>query len=203
MPNFQSSLECRGLLLQAIGRIKAREGPTKRASTGRPRITTNADDRKIICASRQDHRRTSSDNMTEISTTVTPLPSQSTISRRLRDAGLHGRRPVKKPLASPKNRELDLTGRMHLHWTLDQWREVIWSDESKFDLFGTDGISFVRRPVNKRFDPEYQIPSVKHGGVRLGMFFKSMYGATELYSHHYGSADIRRHFGEMHATFCP
>uniref|UniRef100_A0A7I5ECG5 Paired domain-containing protein n=1 Tax=Haemonchus contortus TaxID=6289 RepID=A0A7I5ECG5_HAECO len=155
----------RSTITKAIGRIKARGGPTKRASTGRPRITTPADDRKIVRASRQDPRRTSSDIMTEISTTVTPLPSQSTISRRLRDVGLHARRPEKKPLVSPKNRRARLGWACrHLHWTLDQWREVIWSDESKFVLFGTDGISFVRRPVNKRFDPKYQIPTVKHGG---------------------------------------
>uniref|UniRef100_A0A8R1IVS3 Uncharacterized protein n=1 Tax=Caenorhabditis japonica TaxID=281687 RepID=A0A8R1IVS3_CAEJA len=38
------------------------------------------------------------------------------------------------------------------------------SDESKFMLFGSDGISYVRRPVGTRFNPKYQTPFVKHDG---------------------------------------
>uniref|UniRef100_A0A8R1DFX3 Uncharacterized protein n=1 Tax=Caenorhabditis japonica TaxID=281687 RepID=A0A8R1DFX3_CAEJA len=38
------------------------------------------------------------------------------------------------------------------------------SDESKFMLFGSDGISYVRRPVGTRFNPKYQTPTVKHDG---------------------------------------
>jgi len=44
------------------------------------------------------------------------------------------------------------------------WSNVLFSDESKFELFGSDGIKYVRRPVDKRFDVRYQIPTVKHGG---------------------------------------
>ncbi|EFP10171.1 hypothetical protein CRE_24561 [Caenorhabditis remanei] len=54
--------------------------------------------------------------------------------------------------------------RAHKDWTIDQWKEVIWSDESKFMLFGSDGISYVRRPVGTRYDPKDQLPTVKHGG---------------------------------------
>jgi DDE superfamily endonuclease len=31
-------------------------------------------------------------------------------------------------------------------------------------LFGTDGIKYVRRPINERFNPKYHLPTVKHGG---------------------------------------
>ena len=41
---------------------------------------------------------------------------------------------------------------------------MLWSDESKFNLFGSDGIKYVRRPKGKRFEPKYQLPTVKHGG---------------------------------------
>lgn len=94
--------------------------------------------------------------------------SEWTVRRRLRAAGLHGRRPVKKPLISHKNRKARLEfARRHLHWTRHQWENILWSDESKFMLFGSDGATFVRRPVNTRYSQKYQIPTVKHGGGSL------------------------------------
>ena len=66
---------------------------------------------------------------------------------------------------SAKNRAARLKfAKRHLSWTNKEWEKVVWSDESKFLLFGTDGISFVRRPIGKRFHPRYQLPTVKHGG---------------------------------------
>jgi hypothetical protein len=44
------------------------------------------------------------------------------------------------------------------------WEQVVWSDESKFLMFGTDGIKLIRRPIGSRFDHKYQLPTVKHGG---------------------------------------
>ncbi|CAI2325601.1 unnamed protein product [Caenorhabditis sp. 36 PRJEB53466] len=45
-----------------------------------------------------------------------------------------------------------------------EWANHVFSDESKFNLFGTDGIKWIRRPVGCRFDPSYQLQTVKHGG---------------------------------------
>ena len=39
----------------------------------------------------------------------------------------------------------------------------MWSDESKFNLFGFDGIRYVRKPPKQRFSPRYQLLTVKHG----------------------------------------
>uniref|UniRef100_A0A914D0N1 Transposase n=1 Tax=Acrobeloides nanus TaxID=290746 RepID=A0A914D0N1_9BILA len=78
-------------------------------------------------------------------------------------AGLRGRRPAKKPWISKKNRSARLKfAKEHKDWTIDQWKRILWSDESKKNLFGSDGIRFVRRPAGKRFDPKYQKPTVKH-----------------------------------------
>lgn len=94
--------------------------------------------------------------------------SVSTTKRRLADAKLYGRRPAKKPLISKKNRMARLHfAKTHQHWTSKEWSKVLWSDESKFLLFGSDGIKYVRRPDGQRFNPRYQLPTVKHGGGSL------------------------------------
>ena len=78
--------------------------------------------------------------------------SSETVKRRLRADALFGRTPVKKLVISAKNKKARLAWvKEHLNWTPQQWSKVLWSDESKF-LMGTDGISFVRRPVGTRFD---------------------------------------------------
>ena len=41
---------------------------------------------------------------------------------------------------------------------------MIWSDESKFNLCGPDGRTYVRRPPNKELDPRYTRKTVKFGG---------------------------------------
>uniref|UniRef100_A0A8R1DH63 DDE_3 domain-containing protein n=1 Tax=Caenorhabditis japonica TaxID=281687 RepID=A0A8R1DH63_CAEJA len=33
-----------------------------------------------------------------------------------------------------------------------------------FNLFGIDGIQWIRRPIGSRYAPQYQCPTVKHGG---------------------------------------
>ena len=79
--------------------------------------------------------------------------------------GLHGRRPCRKPLVSRKNRLKRLQfARRHRNWDQLQWGRVLWSDESKFNLFSSDGVQYVRRPVGQRYDSRYQVPTVKHGG---------------------------------------
>ena len=91
--------------------------------------------------------------------------SRWTVARRLSEAGLHARIAAKKPFVSKKNIKARLDfAKTHVGWTEKDWKKVLWSDESKFNLINSDGIPYVRRPPNTRFDPKYTIGTVKHGG---------------------------------------
>jgi len=46
------------------------------------------------------------------------------------------------------------------NWSADQWESVMFSDESTFCQFYTF-VPYIRRPVGKRYDPKYCLPSVK------------------------------------------
>lgn len=75
------------------------------------------------------------------------------------------RKPSKKPWISKKNvRDRLKFAEKHKDWSIADWGRILWSDESKFNLFGTDGIRYVRRPTNERNNPKYQMPTVKYGG---------------------------------------
>lgn len=94
--------------------------------------------------------------------------SKRTIQRRLNESGLYGRIAAHKPFVSKKNVLARIRfAKEHVDWTLEQWKNVLWSDESKFNMINTDGIRYVRRPSNMRFNPRYTVGSVKHNGGNI------------------------------------
>ena len=91
--------------------------------------------------------------------------SVSTVKRRLRAAGLTGRVTGRKSLLRWQNKKKRLAWAMkHRQWTTENWKKVVWTDESKFEIFGSSRRVFVRRRVSKRMVPQCVTPTVKHGG---------------------------------------
>ncbi|GFX06422.1 transposable element Tc1 transposase [Trichonephila clavipes] len=78
--------------------------------------------------------------------------SAETVRRVLRKAGYNGRVARKKPLIE------------HILKPQQFWNEVIFSDESKFNIFGSDGHRMVWRKPNTSHHPKHTILTVKHGG---------------------------------------
>ena len=62
---------------------------------------------------------------------------------------------------------------------LDFWDTVVWSDESKFNLSGSDERIMVWSSRYEEFDPKCTVPIVKHGGDSVmvwGCFTKKRVG---------------------------
>ncbi|PIO62009.1 hypothetical protein TELCIR_16451 [Teladorsagia circumcincta] len=80
--------------------------------------------------------------------------SKPTVGRRLKDAETYGKRPARKSFISPKNGRARVElARHHLDWTVADWSRVLFTGESKFNLFESDGAWYVRRSSGERFDP--------------------------------------------------
>ena len=91
--------------------------------------------------------------------------SVSTVKRRLRAAGLTGRVAVRKPLLRWQNKKKRLAWAMkHRQWTTENWKKVLWTDESKFEISGSSRKVFVCHRVGERMVPQCVTPTVKHGG---------------------------------------
>ena len=61
----------------------------------------------------------------------------------------------------------------HLDDLEEAWEKVMWSDETKIELFGINSTRRVWRKRNAEYNPKNTIPTVKHGGGRpyaLGVF---------------------------------
>lgn len=148
-----------------IVKYRAGYGLKDRPRSGRPRKTSKKVDRIIKRKSTADVKKTAAEIAREIQDENLANVSRSTVTRRLHDVGLFGRIGIKKPLISKKNKKARLQfAKDHQNWTVEDWKKVAFSDESKFNLFGSDGRQHVRRPIGTRNDVRYQIPTVKHGG---------------------------------------
>ncbi len=47
---------------------------------------------------------------------------------------------------------------------MDYWNHVLWSDETKIILFGSDGVKHVCRQPGEEYKDKCVLPTVKHGG---------------------------------------
>ena len=79
---------------------------------------------------------------------------RTTISRTLHRAGLYGRVAKKKPLLSVKNKKARFEfAKRHVGDSPNVWRKVLWSGETKIELFSHQGKRHVWRKPNTSHHP--------------------------------------------------
>ena len=54
--------------------------------------------------------------------------------------------------------------RIHRDKPFGYWNDVIWLDESRFNLFGSNGKVMVWRTTTEELSPKCTVPTIKHGG---------------------------------------
>lgn len=90
--------------------------------------------------------------------------SKATISNTLRRHGLKSCIARKVPLLKSAHVQARLKfARDHLDDPEESWEKVLWSDETKVELFGLNSIRRVWRKKNDEYHPNNTIPTVKHG----------------------------------------
>lgn len=129
---------------------------------GRPRITDPILDTAIYDASQENPFMTAVD----IQENVAPECSIHTVRKRLKEKGLKCRIPARKPFLKPIHIEKRLAfAANHIDWTVDDWHNVVFSDEKIFRA-SYRGPLRVYRPTDRsyRFDEKYITPSTNPGG---------------------------------------
>ena len=83
------------------------------------------------------------------------LLSSQTIRKRLRESGLRSRRMRKRMRLSPAHvASRERWAMQRAHWRMQQWRRVVFTDESRFHLFKSDGRVRVWRGPGEQFLPD-------------------------------------------------
>ena len=128
------------------------------------RKTTVVDDRRILSLVKKNPFTTVGqikNTLQEVGVCV----SKSTIKRRLHQSEYRGFTTRCKPLVSLKNRKTRLEfAKQHLKKPLQFWNNILWTDETKINLYQNDGKRRVWRWKGTAHDPKHTTSSVKHGG---------------------------------------
>ncbi len=99
--------------------------------------------------------------------------SEHTTRRTLKQMGYSSRRPHQVLLLSAKNRKRRLQfAQAHQNWTIEDWKNVAWSDESLFLLRHSDGRVRVWHNEHESMDPSCLVSTVQAaGGVMVWGIF--------------------------------
>lgn len=159
-------LKCsRKMVYNALNHIQKYRSTKNVQQCPRAKKTTPKEDSLIYRASVKNPFKSSSVIKRDVFSEFGIDVSSRTIRRRLNEKNLRGCITQSKPLVSKKNLRARIAfAHEHLEKSINFWKNVLWSDESKFCRFGSDGKKYVWRPPNMEHNPRYTLKTVKHGG---------------------------------------
>ena len=129
---------------------------------GRKRKTRTTTDRLIQRKLKLVPRKSASMVKIEIENELGISLHFDTIRKRVHEVGLVAR---KKPYMNKVNRGKRIKfAKEMLEKPVDSWKNVVWSDETKFNLFGSDSKVMVWRTPCKEFDPKCNYNSYDQAG---------------------------------------
>ncbi len=103
--------------------------------------------RRMCRLVRDDRKATATHITTRYNQGMQNTISERTTCRTLKQMGYSSRRPHRVPLMSAKNRKWRLQfTQAHQNWTIEDWKNIAWSDESRFLLRHSDS----RQPKSLR-----------------------------------------------------
>ncbi len=89
--------------------------------------------------------------------------SERTTRRTLKQMGYSSRRPYRMPPLSAKNRRLQFA-QAHQNGTVEDWKNVAWSDESQFLLQHSNGRVRILRKEHESMDLSCLVSTVQAAG---------------------------------------
>ncbi len=117
---------------------------------------------------RDDRKATVTQITTRYNQGMQNIISERTTLRTLKQMGYSSRTPHRVQLlsATNKKRRLQLT-QAHQNWTIEDWKNISWSDESRFLLRHSDGRVRIWWEEHESMDPSAIVSMVQAGGVMV------------------------------------
>ena len=139
-----------------------------RKKSGRPSKLTKDDNKYLKTLSLKNRKKTSTELAKNINTATEKNVSSSCIQWHLLKSRLRGCVAIQKPLLWRGNKEKQLKYAIqHKDWAQEMFNQVLYTDESKFEIFGTKRCQYVRKRIGEAYHPKCLNPTIKHGGGSL------------------------------------
>lgn len=137
---------------------------TTEKRSGRPSKISASAQRRLVRNVRSNPRVTSNTLANELAESGINVHPR-TVQRYLNRNGIYGRKPRHKPLLKPihKKKRLEFAQK-YLKEPDCYFNNILWSDESKIELFASRGPNYVWRKEGEAYDEHFTVPTVKHGG---------------------------------------
>lgn len=144
----------RSAIQYIIARYKNENRVANKIKKSKKKKLTATDERWIIRKVKENPTISAPKIATDLKFYLKKEVSDSTIRRVLRKNDFHGRVARNKPLIKKHNRKIRLEfARTYLKQPAEFWNDVIFTDESKFNIFMSDGKVNVWRKPNTAMDP--------------------------------------------------
>ena len=97
--------------------------------------------------------------------------SAQTVHRQIKSKGMRAVVKRKRPLLKPHHRRARMEfAERHLEWTIEDWKKVWWSDETKINHLGSDGRQWVWKKDGEGLSDRLVEGTKKFGGGSLMMW---------------------------------
>ena len=141
-----------------VRRLKNGGSTERNGGSGRARETTPREDRYLVRQAKlerpKDEDCSRTNDLADALRVHSGNSQRSRCARRLQDANLSKNVKTRKPFVNSRNQAIRLKfARDHLHWSVEDWKKVLWTDESPYVLrcmirqyvWRTPGEKFSRR----------------------------------------------------------
>lgn len=147
-----------------IRKFKAKGTVATQHGRGRKKKLSKATARFLRRQVDKNPRLTAKDLQEDLAAEGTDV-STTTVRRTLHSEGLHARTPRCTPLLTTRHKKGRLQyAQNHLSKPQKFWDTVLWTDETKLELFGTMDHRYVWRKKSTAYNEKNTLPTVKHGG---------------------------------------
>ena len=146
---------------------------------GRPRVVTPQLQRLIVREITSGQSSTAEDVRKKLRENHRVDLSAEAVRNVLRNVGMKGVPKQKKPKLSARHIKARMNfAQKYSNWTIDDWKRVIWSDETKISRLGSDGRLWYWKKPGERLKRQHVRETLKYGGGSLMVWGCMLYSGV-------------------------
>ena len=155
-----------GVSMGTVNRIRSTVDLDKENNPGGRPSKLSAHDKQSIIRQIKTGKLDNAVQATQFINSVLPNPvTPQTVRNALKENGLYSATKKKVPMLKKAHRQRRLQFALyHENWTVEDWKRVLWSDETKINRIGSDGKVYVWKQHGEPISDRTTTPTVKHGG---------------------------------------